>query len=89
MVANTHDTILCFSNFGKVYWLRTFQIPIASRAARGRPIINILLLSEDERITAMLPVHAYSEDEYVFMATSNGTVKKRPLLTFLGQERVG
>ncbi|MEK9528705.1 MAG: DNA gyrase subunit A, partial [Gammaproteobacteria bacterium] len=62
MVANTHDTILCFSNFGKVYWLRTFQIPIASRAARGRPIINILPLSEDERITAMLPVQAYSED---------------------------
>ena len=82
MVANTHDTILCFSNFGKVYWLRTFQIPIASRAARGRPIINILPLSEDERITAMLPVHAYSEDEYVFMATSNGTVKKTPLVDF-------
>ena len=82
MVANTHDTILCFSNFGKVYWLRTFQIPIASRAARGRPIVNILPLSEDERITAMLSVHDYPEDEYVFMATSNGTVKKTPLVDF-------
>jgi len=82
MVANTHDTILCFTNMGKVYWLRVFQIPVASRTARGRPVVNILPLDEGERITAMLPVHEYREDEFIFMATTNGTVKKTPLMHF-------
>jgi DNA gyrase subunit A len=89
MVANTHDTILCFTNRGKVFWLRVFQIPPASRTARGRPLINILPLESDERITAMLPVHEYGEDQFIFMATSNGTVKKTPLLDFSRQRSTG
>ena len=82
LVTNSHDTLLCFSDRGKVYWLRTFQIPIASRAARGRPVVNILPLGEGERITAMLPIEGYGEDQFIFMATDNGTVKKTPLMDF-------
>lgn len=89
MVANTHDTILCFTNRGKVYWLRVFQIPPASRTARGRPLVNILPLQEDEHITTMLPVHEYREDQFIFMATSNGTVKKTPLMDFSRQRSTG
>ncbi len=89
MVANTHDTILCFTNRGKVYWLRVFQIPPAGRASRGRPVINILPLEQDERITTMLPVHEYREDQFIFMATSNGTVKKTPLMHFSRQRSSG
>lgn len=89
LVASTHDTILCFTNRGKVYWLRVFQIPPASRAARGRPMVNILPLEEDERITAMLPVNSYDEDKFVFMATANGTVKKTPLMDFSRQRSSG
>lgn len=82
LIASTHDTILCFTNFGKVYWLKVYEIPQASRAARGRPIVNILPLQEGERITTILPVNEYAEDHYVFMATSAGTVKKTPLTNF-------
>ncbi|MDA9044095.1 DNA gyrase subunit A, partial [Pseudomonadales bacterium] len=82
LVTNSHDTLLCFSDRGKVYWLRTFQIPIASRAARGRPVVNILPLGEGERITAMLPIEGYGEDQFIFMATANGRVKKTPLMDF-------
>jgi len=82
LIASTHDTILCFSNFGKVYWLKVFEIPVASRAARGRPIVNILPLSEGERISTILPVNEYSEDRFVFMATASGTVKKTSLVNF-------
>ncbi len=82
LIASTHDTILCFSNFGKVYWLKVFEIPVASRAARGRPIINILPLAEGERISTILPVNEYSEDRFVFMATASGTVKKTSLVNF-------
>ena len=89
MVANTHDTILCFTNRGKVFWLRVFQIPPASRTARGRPVINILPLDEDEKITAMLPVEQYTENEFIFMATLNGTVKKTPLMDFARQRSTG
>jgi len=89
MVANTHDTILCFTNRGKVYWLRVFQIPPASRTARGRPMVNILPLEENEKITAMLPVHNYNENEFIFMATLNGTVKKTPLMDFARQRSTG
>lgn len=89
LVANTHDTILCFTNRGKVYWLRVFQIPVASRAARGRPMVNILPLEENERITAMLPVDSYDENRFVFMATANGTVKKTPLMDFSRQRSSG
>ncbi|MCH2158632.1 MAG: DNA gyrase subunit A [Oleiphilaceae bacterium] len=82
VVANSHDTILCFSNKGKVYWLRTFEIPQASRGSRGRPMVNILPLDEGERITTFLSVNEYAADHYVFMATANGTVKKTPLENF-------
>jgi DNA gyrase subunit A len=81
-VANTHDTILCFSSRGKVYWKKVYELPQASRNARGKPFVNILPLEEDERITAVLPVRDYAEDKFVFMATSNGTVKKTPLVEF-------
>jgi len=81
-VANTHDTVLCFSSIGKVYWLKVYQFPQAGRGARGKPIVNLLPLSEGERITAALPVREYSESKYVFMATRFGTVKKTSLDNF-------
>jgi len=82
LIANTHDTILCFSNFGKVYWLKVYQIPVAARTARGRPMVNLLPLEEGERITSILPVKEYTESHYIFMATANGTVKKTALPEF-------
>jgi DNA gyrase subunit A len=82
LIANTHDVILCFSNAGKVYWLKVFQIPVASRIARGRPLVNLLPLEGDERITSILPIKDYDENQFVFMATSQGTVKKTPLDAF-------
>jgi DNA gyrase subunit A len=78
-VASTHDTILCFSNRGRVYWKKVYELPQASRAARGRPIVNLLPLEEGERINAVLPVRDFSEDHYLFFATTTGTVKKTPL----------
>ena len=81
-VANTHDTILCFSSRGKVYWLKVYQVPMASRGSRGRPIINLLPLEADERINTILPVRDFDPDSFVFMATSGGTVKKTPLSQF-------
>jgi DNA gyrase subunit A len=75
-IANTHDTVLCFSSKGKVYWLRVFNLPVASRISRGKPIVNLLPLEADERINAILPVKEFVEDEYIFMATESGTVKK-------------
>ncbi|WP_108946583.1 DNA gyrase subunit A [Shewanella halifaxensis] len=82
LVANTHDTILCFSDFGKMYWLKVYQLPLASRTSRGRPIVNLLPLAEGERITAILPVREYAEDKYIIMATSHGTVKKTALTAY-------
>lgn len=82
LVANSHTTLLLFSSKGKVYWKRTFEIPEASRASRGRPIVNLLPLEEGEKITAMLPVNEYTEDYYIFMATAKGTVKKTSLEQF-------
>lgn len=82
VIASTHDTLLCFSNHGKLYWLKAYQLPLASRAARGKPIVNILPLAEDEAINAMLPVREYQEGYFVFMATRHGTVKKVPLEAF-------
>ncbi|MTJ01161.1 DNA gyrase subunit A [Idiomarina piscisalsi] len=78
-VANTHDTILCFSTRGRIYWMKVYQLPLASRASRGKPIVNLLPLEEDERITAILPTRDYPEDKFVVMATKNGTIKKTPL----------
>lgn len=89
LIANTHDTLLCFSSVGKVYWIKVFQIPVASRTSRGKPIINILPLEENERITSMLPVSEYTENHFVFMATANGTVKKTTLDSFARQRSVG
>jgi DNA gyrase subunit A len=81
-VANSHDTLLCFTSRGKVYWLKVYRVPRASRVARGRPIVNLLPLDGDERINAVLPVRDYDPDKYVFMATSRGTVKKTSLEAF-------
>ena len=82
VVANSHDQILCFTNVGKVYWLKAFQIPQGGRTAKGRPMVNILPLGQDEWITALMPVKEYASDHFVFMATANGTVKKTPLEQF-------
>ncbi|MGB3727518.1 MAG: DNA topoisomerase (ATP-hydrolyzing) subunit A [Glaciecola sp.] len=79
LVANTHDHILCFSTRGRLYWLKVYQLPLASRNARGRPIVNILPLEENERITAILPIQEFEAGKFVFMATANGTVKKTEL----------
>jgi DNA gyrase subunit A len=81
-VANTHDTLLCFSSRGKVYWLKVYQLPMAGRGSRGKPIVNLLPLEEDERINAVLPIREYDENNFVFMATSSGTVKKTSLSDF-------
>lgn len=89
LVANTHDTILCFSDRGKLYWLKVFQLPLASRTARGRPIVNILPLESDERITAILPVREYADDKYIVMATASGTVKKTRLDAYSNQRANG
>jgi DNA gyrase subunit A len=82
LVTSSHDTLLCFSNFGKVYWIKAYQIPQASRGAKGRPLVNMLPLGPEERITAILPIRDFSVDAFVFMATANGTVKKTPLEQF-------
>ena len=82
VIANSHDMLLCFSDMGKVYWLKVFQIPQGSRGAKGRPMINLLPLAADERITAIMPIKDYASDHFVFMATANGTVKKTPLEQF-------
>jgi DNA gyrase subunit A len=81
-VAHTHDTLLCFSNRGKVYWLRVFELPQGGRGSRGKPIVNLLPLEEGEKISALLPVKQFDEQHFVFMATSSGTVKKTPLSAF-------
>jgi DNA gyrase subunit A len=81
-IAHTHDTLLCFSNRGKVYWLRVFELPQAGRLARGKPIVNLLPLEEGEKINAVLPIKQFDEQHFVFMATSDGTVKKTPLSAF-------
>ncbi|MCT6867838.1 MAG: DNA topoisomerase (ATP-hydrolyzing) subunit A [Gilliamella apicola] len=82
LVANTHDTILCFSSRGRLYWMKVYQLPEASRGSRGRPIINLLPLEAGERITAILPVREFDDEHCVFMATSQGTVKKTSLIEF-------
>ena len=89
LIASTHATILCFSNMGKVYWLKVFQIPLAGRNSRGRPMINLLPLEEGERVTSILPVEEYTEGHFIFMATANGTVKKTALTSFARQRSVG
>ncbi|MFA5678439.1 MAG: DNA gyrase subunit A [Pseudomonas sp.] len=89
LVANSHTTLMLFSSKGKVYWLKTYEIPEASRTARGRPLVNLLPLDEGEYITTMLPIEEYTEGWFIFMATANGTVKKTPLPQFSRQRTVG
>jgi len=89
LVASSHDTLLCFTSAGKVFWLKVFQIPLASRTSRGKPIVNILPLDEGESITSMLPIREYEEGKFIFMATASGTVKKTPLENFSRQRSVG
>lgn len=82
LIANTHATLLCFSSVGKVYWLKVYKLPEGSRVAKGRPIINLLALGENERITAVLPIQNYSAEHFIFMATAKGTTKKTSLIDF-------
>jgi DNA gyrase subunit A len=90
LIASTHDTVLLFTNAGKVYWLKVYMIPVAGRQSRGRPVINLLpSLEEGERITSILPVKSYDDDKFIFMATANGTVKKTALTQFARQRSVG
>lgn len=89
LVASTHATILCFTSVGKVYWLKVYQIPLAGRNSRGRPVVNLLPLGEGERITSILPVEEYRADRYVIMATANGTVKKTSLDQYSRPRTVG
>jgi DNA gyrase subunit A len=90
LVAHSHDTILCFTSAGRVFWLKTFQFPQAGPNSRGRPIVNLLpSLQGDEKVNAMLPVKEYREDRYVFFATKNGVVKKTPLSDFSRPRTVG
>ncbi len=88
-VANTHDYILCFSNRGRCYWLKVYEVPQGSRISRGKPIVNMFPLAEGEKINAILPVKEFAEDRYVFMATSQGTVKKTPLSDFSNPRKAG
>ena len=89
LIASTHATILCFSNLGKVYWLKVYQIPLAGRNSRGRPIVNLLPLDEGERITSILQVNDYTPGWFIFMATASGTVKKTSLEDFSRPRSVG
>jgi DNA gyrase subunit A len=88
-IANTHDHILCFSNRGRVYWVKVYEVPQGSRNSRGRPIVNMFPLQDGEKITVVLPVKEFSADKYVFMATALGTVKKTPLEAFSRPLRKG
>jgi DNA gyrase subunit A len=81
-IANTHDYILCFSSLGRVYWIKVYEVPQGGRLSRGKPIINLVQLEEGEKINAILPVKAFDETRFIFMATSFGTVKKTPLSEF-------
>ena len=81
-IANTHDYVLCFSSRGQLYWIKVYNVPQGGRASRGKPIVNLLPLTDGEKITAILPVREFDETKYVFMATANGTVKKTPLSDF-------
>lgn len=88
-IAHTHDHILCFSDLGRMYWLKVYEVPQSSRASRGKPIVNLLQLAEGEKITAILPVTEFDDDRFVFMATSRGVVKKTPLSHFSRPRQMG
>jgi DNA gyrase subunit A len=88
-IANTHDTMLCFSSRGRVYWLKVYNVPQGTRASRGKPIVNLFPLSEGEKVNAVLPVKEYDDKHFVFLATSLGTVKKTPLSQFSNPREKG
>ncbi|MCA3153867.1 MAG: DNA gyrase subunit A [Burkholderiales bacterium] len=88
-IANTHDTILCFSNRGRLYWLKVYEVPQGSRTSRGKPIVNMFPLAEGEKINVVLPVKQYDEQHFVFMATAQGTVKKTALTDFSNPRKAG
>ena len=88
-IANTHDTILCFSNRGRLYWLKVWEVPQGSRSSRGKPIVNMFPLAEDEKITVALPIKQFDALHYVFMATAKGTVKKTALTEFANPRKAG
>ena len=88
-VANTHDTIMCFSNRGRAYWLKVYEVPEGTRGSRGKPIVNLFPLFDGEKITAVLPVKEFDDEHFVFMATSRGTVKKTPLSDFSNPRKAG
>ena len=88
-IANTHDYILCFSNRGRVYWLKVYEVPQGTRAGRGKPIVNMFPLEEGEQINAILPIKEFTEDRFIFMCTSQGTVKKTPLSDFSNPRKAG
>ncbi|MBI5793391.1 MAG: DNA gyrase subunit A [Rhodocyclales bacterium] len=88
-IANTHDYILCFSNRGRVYWLKVYETPEGTRTSRGKPIVNLFPLEEREKITAILPVKEFDEEHFIFMATAMGTVKKTPLTSFANPRKAG
>src|SRR5258708_32705952 len=88
-IANTHDTMLCFSSRGRVYWLKVYTVPQGTRASGGKPIVNLFPLSEGEKVNAVLPVKEYDDKHFVFLATSLGTVKKTPLSQFSNPREKG
>jgi DNA gyrase subunit A len=88
-IANTHDYILCFSNRGRVYWLKVYEVPEGTRTSRGKPIVNLFPLEEGEKITAVLPTPTFDENHYIFMSTAMGTVKKTPLSDFSNPRKAG
>src|SRR5258706_4272987 len=88
-IANTHDYVLCFSNKGRVYWVKVYEIPQGSRASRGKPIVNLLQMQPDEKISAVLPVKDFVDDKFVFFATADGTVKKTALSDFGNPRKAG
>jgi len=88
-VLSSHSQLLCFTTLGKVYWLKVYEIPVASRTSKGRPLVNMLNLDDDETVTQILPVEDFAEDKYVFMATRNGTVKKTSLKFFAKKYKSG
>ncbi len=88
-IANTHDFVLCFSNKGRVYWVKVYEIPLGSRASRGKPIVNLLQMQPNEKISAVLPVKNFAEDKYVFFSTSDGVVKKTALSDFSNPRKAG
>ena len=89
LIANTHTTLLCFSNLGQVYWLKVYQIPVAGRSAKGRPLVNLIQLKEGERITSMVAVEKYDSEHFIFMSTRKGVVKKTSLTEFSNQRKGG